>query len=426
MTAAIGRTLRSFEVPNYRRYFAGQIVSLSGNWMQTVAEMWLVLRLTGSGLAIGITAALQFAPILIGGAWGGLIADRADKRRLLVFTQATMATPALILFALTATGAVRVWMVFLLVFARGSINAIDNPTRQSFIVELVGRDRLLNAVGLNSALINSARIIGPALAGTLIATLGVAPCFLLNALSFLAMIYALQTMDRGALSAPEPAPREPGQVRSGLRYVRQTPELLIPLALVAVVGTLAYNFQVLLPILARFTFHGGATSYAALTTAMGIGAVAGALATGARRSLRPALLSGAAIALGALMLALAAAPTIGVALALLVPVGAATVAFAASANSALQLAVKPAMRGRVMALYSVVFLGSTPIGGPLVGWLSEGAGARAGLVLGGAAAALGGIAAYVAFRRAGIDTAAGFGRPAATDPVTGEAVAAAG
>lgn len=399
MTAALRRSLRSFDVPNYRRYFAGQLVSLSGTWLQTVAETWLVLQLTHSGVAVGIGAALQFSPMLLIGAWGGLIADRLPKRRLLIATQSLMALPALTLFALTATHVIALWMLYLAIFARGAVNAIDNPTRQSFLVELVGPERLVNAVSLNSALVNSARTIGPALAGVLIATVGVTPCFLVNAISFLAMIGALRGMDRAALACPPRAAREPGQLRGALRYVRATPQLWIPLALLAVVGTFTFNFQVLLPLLAEFSFHGGAGAYASFTTAMGVGAILGAIANGARSRIRPAILVGAALAFGAFTAALAATPSTLTAAAALVPLGAASVVFAASVNSALQLAVAPAMRGRVMALFSVVLLGSTPIGGPLMGWIANTTSPRAALALGGLAALVAGMGARAAFAR---------------------------
>jgi len=383
VTGALRPALRSFSVPNYRRYFFGQLVSLSGTWMQVVAETWLVLSLTHSGVAVGVGAALQFTPMLLGGAWGGLIADRFDKRKLLIVTQTAMALPALALLTLTATHAIALWMLYLLIFARGAVNAVDNPARQAFLVELVGPERLVNAVSLGSALVNSARTIGPGIAGIVIAALGVEPCFALNAASFAAMILALRGMDTSALRRVPPTARKPRQVRSGLAYVRATPTLWIPLALMAIVGTFTFNFQVLLPLLASFGFHAGAGAYATLTTAMGLGAIAGAVANGARSRVRPALLAGASAAFGALVLAAAAAPTLAVAALALVPVGAASVVFAASVNSFLQLAVAPHMRGRVMALYSVVFLGSTPIGGPLMGWIAGAAGPRAALALGG-------------------------------------------
>jgi MFS family permease len=413
--------LRSFDVPNYRRYFLGQLVSLSGTWMQVVAEMWLVLQLTHSGFAVGVAAALQFAPMLLVGAWGGLIADRLPKRQLLIATQTAMALPALALLALTATGAIELWMLYLLIFARGAVNAIDNPARQAFLVELVGPDRLVNAVSLGSALVNGARTIGPALAGVVIATVGVAPCFGINALSFAAMLLALQRMDPSALRETPPTARRRGQLRSGLRYVRATPELWIPLALMAIVGTFTFNFQTLLPLLATFSFDGGAGAYAALTTAMGLGAIAGAVANGARSRVRPALLAGASAAFGALVVTAALAPDTTLAAVALVPVGAASVVFAASVNSFLQLAVEPHMRGRVMALYSVVFLGSTPIGGPLMGWIAGSAGPRAALALGGVIAIVAALWARMAFAQAGV--AESRGCRSASSPTGGRASA---
>ena len=413
MTPALRRSLTSLEVPNYRRYFVGQLISVSGNWTQIVAEMWLILALTGSGLAAGIVSALQFLPILLFGAWGGLLADRVSKRRLLIVTQLCMALPALALFALTAAGAVAPWMVFALVFARGAVNAIDNPTRQSFAIEMVGAERVVNAVGLNSVLIHAARIIGPAVAGALILILGVAPCFLVNALSFGAMFVALRGMDPSALRPAEPAGSEAGAIDAvgeALAYVRRTPGLAIPLALMALVGTLGFNFQVILPLLARFSFDGGAAAYTALAVAMGIGSVAGALATGARGRIAPGLLTGSALLFGVAALVAAAAPTLAVEALLLIPLGAASVSFAAGINSTLQLATAPQMRGRVMALYSIVFLGSTPIGGPLTGWLAEIAGPRTGLLLAGAAgltAALGSRIAFARVRHHGADDALG-------------------
>jgi MFS family permease len=383
LTAALRRSFDSLQVPNYRRYFVGQIVSLSGNWMQTVAEIWLVLTLTDSGVAVGLTTALQFLPILLFGAWGGLLADRFAKRRLLILTQALMALPALALFALSSAGVVTVAMVYALVFARGAVNAVDNPTRQSFVIEIVGTGRVVNAVSLNSVLVHSARIIGPALAGVLIATVGVEPCFAINAATFGAMIFALWRMEPGALRPAPQVPRERGAVRSALRHVAATPRLAVPLALMAIVGTLGYNFQTVLPLLARFSFGGGATVYAALVSAMAIGSVAGALVTGARGRTSASVIAGAALAFGVLSLFAAGAPTLALELPVLALLGAATVTFAASINSYLQLEVRPDMRGRVMALYSIVFLGSTPIGGPIAGWLSEAFDPRVALVLAG-------------------------------------------
>jgi MFS family permease len=399
VTAALGRSFASLRVPNYRRYFTGQLVSLSGNWMQMVAEMWVVLTLTGSGVAVGVTTALQFLPMLVFGAFGGLIADRVPKRRLLVVTQALHMVAPLAFLALSLEGVLIAWMVFALVFVRGCVNAVDYPTRQAFVMEMVGSDRVVNAVSLNSVLVHSARVVGPAIAGVLIATVGVEPCFALNALSFAVMIAALWGMDPSKLRAAEIAPREPGAVRAGLRYVRSSPELWIPLGLMAVVGTLGFNFQAILPLLARFTFDGGPGAYAALVSAMGVGAIIGALVNGARGSVTPMLLVGAAVGFGILSLIAAGAPTLALELVVLAPLGAATVTLAASVNSALQLASEPSMRGRVMALYSIVFLGSTPIGGPLAGWLSEAIDPRAALVMAGLGALLAGLLARIAFER---------------------------
>ena len=407
MTAALRRSFDSLSVPNYRRYFWGQIISLSGNWMQTVAEIWLILSLTNSGIAVGMTTALQFLPMLLFGAWGGLLADRFSKRRLLIVTQALMAIPALFLFGVTVSGVATPAMVFATVFARGAVNAVDNPTRQSFAIEMVGADRLVNAVSLNSVLIQVARIAGPGIAGILIATIGVAPCFAINAATFLAMIFALRGMEAGALDSAPRAAREPGAVRAALRHVAATPRLAVPLALMALVGTLGYNFITVLPLLAKFTFGGGAMVYAALLSAMAVGSVAGALATGARARADASVIATAAFAFGLLALLAAGVPELWMELPVLALLGAATVTFAASTNSYLQLEVRPDMRGRVMALYSIVFLGSTPIGGPLTGWLSEQYDPRVALVLAG----LSGLcAAWVARRVLGRIERDGMGR----------------
>ncbi|HEX3172849.1 MAG TPA: MFS transporter [Solirubrobacterales bacterium] len=394
MSAAVRRSFDSLEVPNYRRYFAGQLISLSGNWMQTVAALWLVLSLTGSGVAVGLTTALQFLPMLLFGAWGGLLADRFPKRRLLIVTQALMAIPAVALFVVVEAGVIAPWMVYLAVLGMGAVNAVDNPTRQSFVIEMVGADRVVNAVSLNSVIVQSARIAGPAVAGLLIAVVGVGPCFAVNALTFAAMIAALWLMDPGQLRAAPVAARERGAIRAGLRYVLDTPELAVPLGLMALVGTFGFNFQVVLPLLARFSFDGGAGTYATLVTAMGIGSVVGALATGARGRTGHALIAAAALAFGTTAALAAAMPALALEIPMLALLGAASVTFAATVNSTLQLAVEPAMRGRVMALYSVVFLGSNPLGGPLAGWLSQAYDPRAALAL----AAVAGLSAAWAAR----------------------------
>jgi MFS family permease len=401
VSAALRRAVSSLAVPNYRRYFAGQVVSVSGNWMQMVAEMWLILKLTGSGVSVGLTAGLQFVPILLLGAWGGLIADRFPKRRVLMITQPLMALPALALFGLTEAGTVAPWMVMALVVVRGTVNAFDNPARQSLVIELVGPDRVVNAVSLNSVIVQSARIVGPAAAGAVIALAGVGPCFALNALSFVAMFVALRGMDPRALHSAAPAERRPGELRAALQYVRGAPALWIPLGMMVLVGTLSFNFQVLMPLLARQTWHGTAATYALLTSSMAVGSVIGALASGARGRVSSRILVAAATGFGVCELLAAVAPSLPLQVLALIPLGAVSVTFSAGVNSTMQLAVAPAMRGRVMALYSVVFLGSTPIGAPLVGWLAQVGGPRAGMALGALAALVAAALAMVAFGRMG-------------------------
>ncbi len=394
MTNLLRRSFDSLQVPNYRRYFAGQVVSLSGNWMQTVAEVWLILSLTGSGFAVGVTTALQFLPILLAGAWGGSLVDRLPKRGLLLFTQFALMLPPLVLFSVTMSGAVQPWMVFALVFVRGSFIAVDYPARQAFVMEMVGPERIVNAVSLNSVIVHSARVAGPAVAGTLIATVGVAPCFALNAATFAVMIWALMSIDGKDLSAAPRSDVDQRGVKEAIKYVRRTPELRIPLMLMAIVGTLGLNFHVVLPLLARLTFDGGASSYAVLVSAMGIGSVIGALVTGARGQTGIGVIAFSALAFGGLAAGAAIMPSLATEIPVLALLGASAVTFAASVNSTLQLVVSPEMRGRVMALYTVVFLGSTPIGGPLVGWISEAYDPRYALVM---AAFSGLLAAATAF-----------------------------
>ena len=382
MRSHIRRPFAPLSIRNYRRFFIGQVFARTGAWVQTVAELWLVLSLTGSGVSLGLTTALHFAPMLVLGAWAGVWADRMPKRRILLAAQGWMVAPALALLVLTATGAVELWMVYALVLARGIGHAVDTPVRQSFVMEVVGRDQIAAAVSLNSAVVSTARVVGPAVAGGLIAGVGITPCFAVSCAAFLVAVGALLAVDPVGLQRPVLSGRHPGQLREGLSQVRSTPALRVPLTAMAVVGTLAFNFQVVLPLMARYTFHGGAGTYGALAGAMGAGALVGAVTTAGRGSHSLTGLGVIALAFGALLAAIAAAPTLGLALAALVLMGAASISFTATANSLLQLAAPSAMRGRVMALWSVVYLGSTPVGGPIVGWVSEQAGPRAGLALG--------------------------------------------
>jgi MFS family permease len=310
------------------------------------------------------------------------LADRFAKRNLLMVTQGLMMIPPLIMLGVTAAGVVTPAMVFGLIFIRGTLLAVDNPARQAFVMEMVGPDRIVNAVSLNSVIVHSARVAGPAVAGILIATVGVAPCFGLNAATYLVMIWALYGMDPRRLSEPPRVDsREPGRVRAAVRHVLDTPELAMPLLLMAVVGTLGLNFQVILPLLARLTFEGGASSYAVLVSSMGAGSVIGALVTGARGKTGMGVIATSALAFGGLAMAAALMPSLASEIPILALLGASAVTFAAAINSTIQLAVTPEMRGRVMALYSVVFLGSTPIGGPLVGFISESADPRLALAM---------------------------------------------
>jgi MFS family permease len=393
------RLFASLNTRNYRLWFFGQSVSQCGTWMQAVAQNALVLfQLHGSALDLGVTAALQFGPVLVLGPVGGLLADRLDKRRLLLFTQAAFTLQALALGALVVGGVVELWMVWALALLMGVINALDNPARQSFVVEMVGPKDLANAVGLNSVVVNSSRMVGPAIAGLLIVTLGIAWTFLLNALSFIAVLAALYAMRSEDLHhSPRVAP-EKGQIRAGLRYAWGAWELRVPLLMMAVIGTLAYNFTIILPLLADL-FARGAGTYSGLMTAMGIGALLGALTAAARRRPSYRQLVLVAFAFGVCMLAVALAPTLSTLSMLLVPMGAASVLFISTGNSLLQLNSSTAMRGRVMALWVMVFLGSTPIGGPFTGFVASHFGVRFAMGLGAVATLVVALAAALVLYR---------------------------
>jgi len=387
-------TFRSLHTRNYRLYFTGQIISVSGTWMQSVALAWLVVHYLAPksqrGVDLGFTLALQFLPMLFFGAWGGLIADRVDKRRLLVITQASAGGLALVLGLLVRlghgqAGDARLWEVYLLSLGLGVVNMFDNPARQTFVIEMVGRSDLPNAVSLNSIVMNGARVIGPAIGGVLIATVGLGVCFLANAASYVAVIVALMLMHRSDLLPAQRVARAKGQLREGVRYAWHTPNLRDPLILVFVVGLLAYNFTVILPLLAQGTFHGGAGTFALLTSLMAGGAVCGGLIVANRGKPNIHRLTGVGIAFGVMIAAVAASPTLVVACVLLVFMGGLSIAFIATANATIQLRVEPTMRGRVMALYAMGFLGTTPIGAPLVGWISQTSSPRVALLVGATA-----------------------------------------
>src|SRR5579875_1249494 len=364
-----GGTFASLRGRNYRLFFIGQVVSTSGTWMQTVAQGWLVLRLSHSGTDLGIITAARFLPMMVLAPWGGLVADRLDKRRILYLTQSLSGLLAAALAALDAAHLITLWMVGVIALALGFVNVFDNPTRQSFISELVPEADLANAITLNSVTINLARVLG-------------------------AVVVSLAMMRSDELFRAQPVPPQPGQVRAGLRYVRQSPELLVPLVMITVVGTLAWEFQVSLPLVAKDTFHGSAATYGAMLACMGAGAVVGGLAT-ARFELATATgLGRSSIAWGLAILGAAVAPNLVVEYLVLLLVGYGSVSFNSRAKTTLQLAAAPSMRGRVMALWSVAWLGSTPVGGPIVGWAGQAFGARWSLVLGGVASLAAGLLAY--------------------------------
>ena len=392
-------TFRSMSVRNYRLYFAGQLISTTGTWMQSIAQAWLVLQITGSGVALGITVALQFTPVLLVGAWGGLVADRVDKRRLLVGTQAAAGVLALVLGTVTVLGVVQLWMIFVLALGLGAVNALDNPARRAFVVEMVGAEHVSNAVSLSSAMFMAARVIGPAIAGLVIAGFGVSWCFFANGVSYSAAVIAFLAMRENEFFAVEPVPKRKGQLREGLRYAWSTPALRLVLVLTAVIGTLAFNFQVVLPLLAKQTFSGGADTLGVLYASMSIGSVVGALVSAHEARATRRFVLGAALTFGTALVAAALAPTFAVELLVLVPVGAAGIAFTAMANGVLQTETAPEMRGRVAALFTVAFLGSTPIGGPIIGLVSQQLGPRAGLWVGGIATLAVTVAAIAAIRR---------------------------
>jgi MFS family permease len=397
--ATTRRTFSALSNPNYRKYFVGQATSLVGTWMQSTAQAWLVLTLTHSATALGIVIGLQTLPVLLLGPYGGVIADRVDKRRLMIVLQAMMGIQALVLGILTLTGMVTFVEVCVLAVILGLNNCFENPARQAFVLEMVGRDDLRNAVSLNSTLVNAARAVGPAVAGIMIATVGEGWCFILNALSFVAVVGALVSMDRSILSPSPPATRARGQLREGFRYVARTPELAIPLVMMALVGMLAYEFQVTLPVMAQRVFGGGAETFGVMTSAMGIGAVCGGLVTATRGKTGMRALVSASMLFGVFLTFAAAAPALAVEIVALALVGYSSISFLSMANSTLQLQTDPQMRGRVMALWSVAFLGSTPIGGPIIGWVTSAAGARVGLAVGAASCVIAAVIGLLGVRR---------------------------
>ena len=416
------RTLSSLQVRNYRLFFTGQIISVSGTWMQTVAQGWLVLDLHGTGTVLGLITAARFLPMMLFAPMGGVLADRLDKRHVLYVTQSASGILALVLAGLIYTHHINLGLVTVIALALGVVNVFDNPTRQSFIPEMVPPAELANAVTLNSITVNMARVIGPALAGVLIATLGLSPCFALNGASFAAVIISLALMRSAELYPAPRQARQRGQVREGLRYAARTPELAVPLIMITVVGTLAWEFQVSLPLMARLAFHGRASTYGTMLSFMGAGAVAGGLIVARRSRTAARGLAWSSLGWGVAILAAAFAPNLPIELATMLLVGYGSISFNSLAKTALQLAAAPALRGRVMALWSVAWLGSTPIGGPIVGWVGQHAGPRWSLIVGGVPTILVGVLCYPMLAR--IDARRSEGQTSA-EPADGPGLSAA-
>jgi MFS family permease len=393
---------RSLRVRNYRLYASGQLVSLTGTWMQRVAQDWLVLELTNSGTALGIVTALQFGPSLVFGLWGGVLADRGDKRRMLLATQSAIAAVAAVLGLLAVTGVVQYWHVLAIALALGFITAIDTPIRQSFVVEMVGKDDLVNAVGINSTIFNAGRILGPAVAGIMISAVGTGWAFLANAASSLAVLGALSAMRVDELHPSPPVQRAAGQLREGFRYVRGRRDLILTMILIFVIGTFGLNFAITTALLAKQVFHQGATGYGLLSTMLAVGACVGAVVA-TMRVRRPSqtFLVLAALAFSVLEIVSGLMPDFLATAVVLVPTGLAMLTLTTATNSSIQLGVEPTMRGRVMALYLVCFMGGTPFGAPIVGWLAGVAGPRWGLLGGGLICLIATAALAVLFARRG-------------------------
>jgi MFS family permease len=389
-------TFRSLAVRNYRLFATGQVVSLSGTWAQRVAQDWLVLDLShNSGVALGTVTALQFLPVLLFGLYGGLLADRHDKRLLLVWAQATMGLLALTLGVLVISGDVRLWHVYALAFGLGLASVVDTPTRQAFVSEMVGSEDLPNAVSLNSATFNVSRIVGPALAGLAIARWGTGCVFAANAVSYAAVLVGLLMIRPEELYRTPAPPRAKGQLREGLRYVRERRQLAVPILLVFMIGTFGLNFQITLALVAKLVFHRGPSQFGLLTSAFALGSLLGALASAHRSKPTPRAMVLSALVFGVLEVVVGVAPTFTTMMVVLVPTGAAVLLFTTTANALVQLGTDPAVRGRVMALYVLVFLGGTPIGAPLIGVVAEHFGPRASLTIGGAVCVVSAVLAAV-------------------------------
>ena len=382
---ATADTFRSLHTRGFRLFFIGQGISQVGNWLTLIAQALLVLKLTDSGIALGLLAAAQFGPVLLFGAFAGLVADRSDKRRLLLTVQVFAMAQSFALALLAFQDHPPVWTIYLVATFGGLATAFDNPARRSFVVELVPQEQITNAVSLNSALMTGSRVVGPALGGILVATVGFGWAFLVDGLSYIAVLIALRAIDPATVRRAPAAPRGRGQVREGLRYALSVTELRVPLVMMAVIGTLAFNFQTVLPLFAVRDLGGTELTFSLLMSVVSVGSLAGALASARRKDVSVRTVSMAAMGFGASMLALAFAPNQAVAFTIGVVMGCTSILFMTASTTIVQLRADPSMRGRMLALQAIVFLGSTPIGGPIVGAISEELGARWGLAVGAVA-----------------------------------------
>src|SRR3989344_3342247 len=385
----------SLRIRNYRLYFIGQGLSQIGSWMQIVALGWLVLTLTGSGTQLGTILAFRFFPQLFGGPFGGFFADRFPKRNVLLVTQSASALLALTISVLVFTNTMTVWMLYAFALILGVINLFDNPTRQAFVHEMVGPEYLRNAVTLNSTVSNLALTVGPMIAGSVIAGIGIAACYLANAVSFVAVIGMLMAIRKSELHKDMVARKDRGHVLEGLRYASQTPLVGNILIVMALLGTFAYEFQVSLPLLAQNIFESGAAGYAALLSAMGVGSVFGGLVAASRSKVAPHEFVLSALLFGASMCVTAFMPSLQLAILGMIFVGFFSINLTSVGNTMVQLASAPEVRGRVMSLWSMAIFGSTFIGGPAIGFIAEHFGGRWGLAIGGFSALVGGLYAWV-------------------------------
>lgn len=399
VAALWGDTFRSLRVRNFRLFFVGQLVSQSGTWMTMIAQTLLVLDLTASGVMLGILAACQFGPVLIFGAWAGAIADRVDKRRLLFATQIGAMLQSFVFGVVVLTDNITVGRVLALATTQGVLTAFDNPVRRSFVIEMVPTEHVANAVSLNSAIMTGSRVIGPALAGILISAFGYAWCFLLDSFSYLAVLGGIAMMRKSELFPSVKAERARGQVREGLRYVRSNQDLFVPMVMMAIIGTFAFNFSVATPLLITGALGGSQQAFTLFFSCMSFGALTVALATARRRAIPRSHLVVSAALFGAAMCGLAASPTLWVVYPIGFLVGMGSVGFMTSCNAILQLQAAPAFRGRVLALQAMVFLGSTPIGGPIIGWAGDTLGRRAPVLIGGLACFAAAAWGHLAWRR---------------------------